>query len=590
MVYPNDSDWAVSSNTGIPANTWTHVACVYDGSKQAIYIDGELDATRTDWNDHEMSGNDAPMTLGANSSGNGRFYSGELDDVRVWNTARSLLEIRGSRLSTLTGDEADLVAYYTFDGGSTADAARSNDLELVGSSQLSQPGALPAPPRLYARAGDGSVDLRWSERVGPSGQNEAASFRLYRSSTADGSDRTKLTDLAAGTSSTTVTAQNGQIGYYWLTTVDENGNESDFSYPAVAYPSPRPFGRGLSFPGSNSRVTVDDRPRLDVPADNKFTAEFWVRHDGQSDENAILVGKNKSGSNGYLVNFRGNTVEPKIDFGMVWPNDENWSIHSESGIPKDEWTHVACVYDGSKQVIYINGELDATYRDWGNDKMSGNAAPFRIGSGGSTGQRLFSGDIDEIRIWNTARTRQQIRDNYESELYGDEDGLLAYWRTADAGTLHGSVGSALTGEIQNADVVDVDFGGSGTATETETPTETDTPTDTDTPTETGTNTPTETATPADSSTATETATPTETAKATDSTMPTDSPTPTAQATSTSSTAQSTATATPGSQRGFFTNGGGGPLAFLDEVTLTMIGIVMSILGIIVEMLGLRGGN
>lgn len=64
---------------------------MYDGSQQAIYIDGELNATRTDWDDNQMNGNDEPFVLGANSQANERFFSGELDEVRLWNTARSLL-------------------------------------------------------------------------------------------------------------------------------------------------------------------------------------------------------------------------------------------------------------------------------------------------------------------------------------------------------------------------------------------------------------------------------------------------------------------------------------------------------------------
>jgi hypothetical protein len=449
--FPNSNNWKVTSNSGIPANTWTHVACVYDGSQQAIYVDGELDATRTDWDDQQMNGNDAPFALGAVSKGNQRFFSGELDEIRLWSTARSLLQIRGSRLTTLSGDEDDLLAYYPFDGGTTADAARANDLERFGSVELTSPGGLPAPPKLYARGDDGEVSLRWSQRVGPTGQNEADTLRLYRSSTADGSDRTRIDEFSPDTTETTVSATNGEIAYYWLSAVDSEGHESDPSYPAIAEPSAEPFGDSLAFPGFDTRVTVDDRPRLDMPTPTETTIEFRVKHDGESDEDAILLGKNRSNANGYIVSFTGSTTAPNLDFGMKFPNGDNWSLVSTGGVPAGEWTHVACVYDGNKQVIYINGELDSTREDWDGQSMNGNGAPLRFGYSDGTGRRLFSGQLDDVRIWNKPRTRQEIQADYQRELYGDEEGLLAYWRTADDGTVHGSVGSGLTGDLEEID-------------------------------------------------------------------------------------------------------------------------------------------
>jgi hypothetical protein len=549
-----------------------------------------------------MNGNDAPFVLGANSQANERFFSGELDEIRLWNTARSLLQIRGSWLTTLSGEEEDLLAYYQFDGGTTADAAGANDLELVAGAALASPGALPAPPKLYARAGDGEVSLRWNQRVGPTGQNEATAFRLYRSTTPDGSDRTQIDEFGPDTTTTTVSATNGEIGYYWLSAVDDEDHESDLSYPAVALPSSRPFGRALSFPGSDSRVTVDDRPRLDMPTPTETTIEFRVKHDGESDEDAILLGKNRSNANGYIVSFTGSTTAPNLDFGMKFPNSNNWSLVSTGGVPAGEWTHVACVYDGNKQVIYINGELDSTREDWNNESMNGNDAPLRFGAADDTGQRLFSGQLDDVRIWDTPRTIRQIQNNYQRELYGDEEGLLAYWRTADGGTVRGSVGSALTGALDNVDVSESEFG--TTDTPTDTPTDADTPTpteaDTPTPTDADTPTPTESPTPADGGTPTESPTPTPTESPTPpptespTPTPTEPPTPTPTAGQTATATESqTATAVPttaGPQRGFFTNGGNGPLGFLNEVTLTMIGIVISILSIVVEMLGLRGGN
>ena len=43
----------------------------------------------------------------------------------------------------------------------------------------------------------------------------------------------------------------------------------------------------------------------------------------------------------------------------------------------------------------------------------------------------YTGMLSEIRIWNTARTSQQIADNFTSHLLGSEPGLVGYWRFTD---------------------------------------------------------------------------------------------------------------------------------------------------------------
>jgi hypothetical protein len=51
--------------------------------------------------------------------------------------------------------------------------------------------------------------------------------------------------------------------------------------------------------------------------------------------------------------------------------------------------------------------------------------PVSIGSGQTTNNG-FTGKIDEFRMWNVARTAQEIADNYKLILKGDEPRLVAY--------------------------------------------------------------------------------------------------------------------------------------------------------------------
>ncbi len=58
------------------------------------------------------------MAFGTRSDGLGDSYEGALDDVRIWNTARSEAEIQQSMTRELTGGENGLVGYWTFNDNS----------------------------------------------------------------------------------------------------------------------------------------------------------------------------------------------------------------------------------------------------------------------------------------------------------------------------------------------------------------------------------------------------------------------------------------------------------------------------------------
>lgn len=125
----------VTSDQGIPADRWTHLAFTYDGNEIAIYINGEKNGSASPGGDVE--GNALPFVVGANTGKNGQFFSGAIDDIRLWQDGRELIEIRNNLYKSLSGNESGLVAYYPFDNLSSAsstieDAVGPADLTLRG--------------------------------------------------------------------------------------------------------------------------------------------------------------------------------------------------------------------------------------------------------------------------------------------------------------------------------------------------------------------------------------------------------------------------------------------------------------------------
>jgi hypothetical protein len=99
-------------------NQWHHVAFVYDGTNQYLYIDGVLDQTDpTTGAVNLTTAFNQGMVIGARYTQGTQFITGLMDEVRVWTVARSQTDIQNSMNSPLTGAEAGLVAYYQFEDG-----------------------------------------------------------------------------------------------------------------------------------------------------------------------------------------------------------------------------------------------------------------------------------------------------------------------------------------------------------------------------------------------------------------------------------------------------------------------------------------
>ncbi len=89
------------------------------------------------------------------------------------------------------------------------------------------------------------------------------------------------------------------------------------------------------------------------------------------------------------------------------------------------WYHIAMVFDGETVKIFIDGELDFQANDNGRIKITN--TKYAIGAGYWSGNEIFKGAIDEVRIWNRAITQTEIKNNMNKELTGKENGLKNYY-------------------------------------------------------------------------------------------------------------------------------------------------------------------
>ena len=109
-----------TAKSSLNANTCTHIAMVYDGAFLRFYKNGILeDSVAATGN---LITNSLHTLIGYSAGFNPNYYTqffGSVDEVRIWNVARSaqdLYRYRNRPLDNVSA-QAGLVAYYTFEDG-----------------------------------------------------------------------------------------------------------------------------------------------------------------------------------------------------------------------------------------------------------------------------------------------------------------------------------------------------------------------------------------------------------------------------------------------------------------------------------------
>ncbi|MGB3466290.1 MAG: LamG domain-containing protein, partial [Cyclobacteriaceae bacterium] len=177
----------------------------------------------------------------------------------------------------------------------------------------------------------------------------------------------------------------------------------------------------LNFDGSNDFVSIPSGFDFNSP----LTAEAWIYYDFSSGAMPI-VGWNIEEGNGETAYFGLNNGKLQIYNGT---GETNTVITDNVEIPNSVWTHVAFTYDGSLIRFYLNGELSSSGTPDGLFITASNS--LYIGTD-NTIDNFFSGNIDEVRLWNTVRTPEEIRDNVYRSITTPVSELVHYYNFDEA--------------------------------------------------------------------------------------------------------------------------------------------------------------
>jgi len=178
---------------------------------------------------------------------------------------------------------------------------------------------------------------------------------------------------------------------------------------------------GLNFEGP-SDILQSNYPGVVSNANRTFEAWIYVSSSAPTANLAILdYGVNSVGSR--------NTFAVSASRALTFTSGgTNANIATgASAVPLDQWTHVAFVLNSGTGYLYVDGVQEGTGSLTSVNTPSGNEN-VKFGQRVSGGSIPFHGKMDELRIWNTARTQAEILANMNIELCSTDPNLQLYLR------------------------------------------------------------------------------------------------------------------------------------------------------------------
>ncbi len=176
--------------------------------------------------------------------------------------------------------------------------------------------------------------------------------------------------------------------------------------------------KALDFDGTNDYVNLGNPSQLSFPGTAPFTFSAWVKLSSTS-SNRNILSKYNGGVLGHY-NF-------SIGSGRVFALREvpPYSVTGSTVLQVNTWYHVATVYDGTDLKVFVNGVEDGSTNIPGS--IGNTSTDVYVGASQSSNSPsdFMEGIIDELRVWNVARTANQLQNDMNQEISCATTGLVA---------------------------------------------------------------------------------------------------------------------------------------------------------------------
>jgi hypothetical protein len=379
-------------NPGFDYTQWHHYAFVKDKGKKSIWVDGQLF--------HEGNNSLAlPMDMSAlwvgSTTDGGSSINGAIDDFKVFAQALTGGQIAGQYFQgqaiviNITEQPASATATLDWDHVFTVKTAATADGEPLADSQL---------------------NYQWYLNGAAIDGANGSSFRTGLLSTADDGGKYSVMINQGGVSLSSEEA---------VLAVAKDNTAPGLAVANASQPDlDSGGGAALRFNGGGNYVSVE----ADI-VESDYTVEFWFRTEDPNAGLYCVVDQNLGGGgHDRHLHLVGGNIRVR-----TW-SGEGTKVSTGLNLADGKWHHLAHVLgaDAEGQKIYIDGEVvveqskDLSNFDWQKH--------LNFGFSNDAASQYLVGEMDELRVWEVVRTEEEIKDNMNKTLTGDEDLLFAYYR------------------------------------------------------------------------------------------------------------------------------------------------------------------
>ncbi|WP_335918630.1 Ig-like domain-containing protein [Shewanella algae] len=203
--------------------------------------------------------------------------------------------------------------------------------------------------------------------------------------------------------------------------------------------------------------------------DSTFTLEMWANFSSTSGIINLMDITGSLDAGGFIIYNNTMTVDLSGDFSSLTQSNP-------ITISTNVWYHFAFVFNNGQWDFYLDaqaagiGVADMGGNNTVPDYQAANVNNLVAGLQNHGSVNNFTGKIDDIRLWSTARTQTEIQNNRQLELAGNETGLIGYWKLNEtSGTVVND--SQTNGSILQGSSSGVTLGVTGAFTGNQSPTD-----------------------------------------------------------------------------------------------------------------------
>jgi len=406
---------------------WFHLTVRRYSGQLEVFINGvQLGSTINSTHNIQISN---VVRIGSSVHAGGQYFNGNMDEVRIWNIARTDEEIQSKMNSNLTGSETGLIGYWNFNeanpwedlSGNGNDGTANGDVTVVESTA-----PVIAPDLMTFNIESGTIPRNDNRDIEVTFHSYDMDFGVYETNIqVINNDTTQDTLLIPVT--VTVPASDIEVSPPAFTvnlasgdTTSRNLTISNDGFSDLIFEIEDTDGPGMagSFDGSGDYVHIGDKPELEGM--DSLTIECWVNTNIGSWIEPF--GKNYRQ---YQLTFETNNNRFGMYKGYDGSNHQHW--YGYHTFNTNQWYHLAVSWTGNTITFFVNGVQVNQYTDANSNSIPTNGYNFQIGRRADENSYYLNGEIDEVRIWDITRTEGEIQSTMFTSLAGNEPGLAGYW-------------------------------------------------------------------------------------------------------------------------------------------------------------------